>query len=376
MRILLIIDHLGRGGAQRQMVSLAEGIANRGHQVELFLYHPSIQHLRSILEKSGVRVHIYNKTRRFSLLPSVQIARLLKSNSYDAMIAFLNTPSFYAEIAALAAKNTVPLIVSQRSSFTTSHIPASAKLRFLLHRTADHITVNSHHHREHLIQLFPWLINRTTTIYNGVDLSLFYPRDKTIRNSVPETQFLVLSNVREMKNAYGLAQALVRLAKQNRSNLPAIHWAGRFLDTDFAKKEVARTDALLERAGIAHHWTWLGPRDDVPSLIRKYDALIHPSFYEGLPNAICEALASGLPILASDTGDHPILVGGDERGFLFDPLDISAIAETLLQFMRLPAAQRSQMGIKSRQFAERNLSQDRYVTEYIRLVNQLKAARI
>jgi len=49
----------------------------------------------------------------------------------------------------------------------------------------------------------------------------------------------------------------------------------------------------------------------------EHDAFVHPSFYEGMPNVVCEALAAGLPVLVSDVCDHPLLVEKGVQGFLF-----------------------------------------------------------
>src|SRR5690606_21739605 len=99
-------------------------------------------------------------------------------------------------------------------------------------------------------------------------------------------------------------------------------------DDEAAKAEV---DAALAAEGVADRWRWLGRREDVPELMRAHDALVHPAFFEGLPNAVCEALASGLPVLASRVCDHPRLVGED-RGLLFDPGSPEDIAAALERF--------------------------------------------
>jgi glycosyltransferase involved in cell wall biosynthesis len=98
--------------------------------------------------------------------------------------------------------------------------------------------------------------------------------------------------------------------------------------------------------------------------MRSYDALIHPSYLEGLPNAVCEAMASGLPILVSNTLDHPLMVQDGVSGFLFDPFAAESIAESLFRFSSLPPAARRQMGLAARSYAERELALATYVDHY------------
>jgi glycosyltransferase involved in cell wall biosynthesis len=115
----------------------------------------------------------------------------------------------------------------------------------------------------------------------------------------------------------------------------------------------------------------LGERTDVPELLSNHHALILGSFYEGLPNAICEALASGRPVLASDIGDHPILIQNNKTGFLFDPNKPEDIAECIYKFTQLSQKELTAMGHKARQFAEKHLSTDVGVTAYENLFKQL-----
>jgi glycosyltransferase involved in cell wall biosynthesis len=105
----------------------------------------------------------------------------------------------------------------------------------------------------------------------------------------------------------------------------------------------------------------------------EYDALVHPSFIEGLPNAICEALACGLPILAGDVCDHALLVEHNVNGYLFDPGLSESIAESLVAFAELSPGSRQRMGIASRRLAEEKLGVNRLVDEYETLAMQLTA---
>jgi glycosyltransferase involved in cell wall biosynthesis len=101
---------------------------------------------------------------------------------------------------------------------------------------------------------------------------------------------------------------------------------------------------------------------------QDYDALVHPSFKEGLPNAICEALAAGLPVLAGDVCDHPLLIQDGINGWLFDPGDPQSIADALLNFSRQSDTERVEMSTEARRTAETSLSMDMLVDEYVRVL--------
>src|SRR5262249_31401161 len=116
---------------------------------------------------------------------------------------------------------------------------------------------------------------------------------------------------------------------------------------------------------------WLGVQSDIPGLLRRHDALIHPSWYEGLPNAVCEALATGLPVLASAICDHPILVKDGERGMLFDPASPAAIAAAIARFAALNVDDRRRYARNARAFAVENLDAEQMITRYEQLLARL-----
>lgn len=367
MRLLFCIDHFGSGGAQRQLVTLALGLHGRGHDIEFFVYHPRFRHFAPMIEASRMRVHAFDKARKYSLrVPSV-LARLVRTGEYDAVLSFLPTPSVYAELASVLVRHT-PLVVSERFMYTS--LTRMDRLLQQLHRLASHITVNSHHQRERMTRLFPWMATKITTIYNGVDLDVFAPEPGRVGSSWSQAadptsgpRLLAVGSTARKKNALGLVGALVAL-RERREILPTVAWAGRWTassDDARAKQEV---DEALVANGLVKQWTWLGEREDIPELMRQADALVHPAFFEGLPNAVCEALACGLPVLVSDVCDHPRLVTDGDNGFLFDPHDTQSIADAVVRFTRLQAFDRVRMGTRGRGFAVRELSLDRYVEDY------------
>ncbi len=365
MRVLCAIDCLGSGGAQRQMVNLALGLTRRGHAVEFFVYHPEYQHFAPLLHEGGIAIHFRAKRRRFSITPLLELRRLIVAHRYDAMLAFLPTPSLYAELAHIGLRG-VPLIVSERFMYTKEPLPASMWVLQQAHRLAHHITVNSHHQRERMERMFPWMRGRLTTIYNGFDLGNFAPQWSSKRDS-DALELLVLSSVVPKKNAVGLIRALARY-RELYGGTCVVRWAGRVDGHRLAQEELAAADRLLVKLGLRSQWEWLGERTDIPELLASHDALIHPSFYEGLPNAICEALACGRPVLASAVCDHPRLVQEGVTGFLFNPMSTDDIARAIHQYHLLPVEERLWMGRRARQYAERELSLDRLSGQYEELL--------
>ena len=103
-RILLVIDCLGSGGAQRQLVSIAKQMVQRGHQVDLFSYFPELNHFERDVKAAGVKVFYSKKTHRFSIKPVFQLASLISKHRYTGILAFLRNPAVYMEWGYLLAR--------------------------------------------------------------------------------------------------------------------------------------------------------------------------------------------------------------------------------------------------------------------------------
>ena len=107
-------------------------------------------------------------------------------------------------------------------------------------------------------------------------------------------------------------------------------------------------------------------RGDVPALLRGFDYFVLPSLGEGISNTILEAMATGLPVIATDVGGNAELVQPGETGALVPAADPEALARQILVYARNPNAARA-AGRAGRARAERLFSLDAMVTRYKRL---------
>ena len=302
MKLLLIIDHFGSGGAQRQMVELACGLKRRGHAVEMFVYHPQRDFFRKSLEDHQIVIHEPLGGRGLSIGVIKRLAALMHRGRFDVSVSFLPTANIFAELASLVAPRT-KLVVSERTSFHDDKSAVGALLRRLLHLLSDWVVANSETQAAWL-RTRPWLKNRVSCVYNGVDLRRFQPVE-WVRIPGRAVRLLGVGRIGPEKNLVNLITALARFDERF-GHVPEIGWAGDRDSSRAGRRYCERIDALLSKLpNVRRSWSWLGLQSDIPALLREYDALIHPSLYEGLPNAVCEALAMGVPVLASNVCDHP-----------------------------------------------------------------------
>jgi sugar transferase (PEP-CTERM/EpsH1 system associated) len=221
---------------------------------------------------------------------------------------------------------------------------------------------------------------RVEQIYNGVDLGRFLgagPGDDTYADAGPadwpwtDPDLFVIGSVgrmEEVKNQELLARAFVRLAQ----HLGPAQPCRLVLVGDGSCK--ARVQAVLREAGLEHA-AWLpGNRHDVPALMRRMDLFVLPSLAEGISNTILEAMACGLPVVATAVGGNPELVRDGATGALVPSGDTAALADALARY----AGQRElarRHGQEGRRLAENRFSLDAMAAAYAQLYDRLLQQR-
>jgi sugar transferase (PEP-CTERM/EpsH1 system associated) len=217
---------------------------------------------------------------------------------------------------------------------------------------------------------------RVAQIYNGVDIQRFSPAD-TGRRPIAGCPFQdpdcwIVGHVGRMevvKDQLTLALAFVRALQIQ----PALSRRLRLvmIGEGRLRQEAQR---LLVRAGVAH-LAWLpGERDDIPAVLRGFDCFVLPSRGEGISNTILEAMATGLPVIATDVGGNVELVDAGTTGELIGPGDPESLAVKVLEYAANP--EKAQIsGMAGRERVEKLFSLDVMVRRYADLYDEnLRAA--
>jgi glycosyltransferase involved in cell wall biosynthesis len=364
-KFLFVIDNLSTGGAQRQMVNLAVGLKKRGYQIELFCYAAG-DLLAQPLYEHEIPIHWQIKPSRYSPDVVFQLVNLIRKGRYDLLLAFQTTPNFYIIISALlSGKWKTPIIVSERICDYPGWVSRQEILIRNLYRCSTFVVTNSHNQRFQLAKQYPFLTNRLRTIYNGYDLQFFYPPQNEPENNPP--RILVIASVSYFKNGICLVRALKRL-RDEYGLLVHVDWVGQREVTGHRLDALREMEREIQEYHLEDQWHWLGQRTDIVQQLHQHEVLVHPSYVEGLPNVVCEALACGRPVIVSNALDHPNLVQDGISGFLFDWRSPEQLAKKIKAILEMPVEQRHEMGRNGRTFAEQHLGLDRYVSEFEELI--------
>lgn len=367
-KVVLLIDGLGSGGAQTQLITLAYELSARKVKVVIVCYHDESFSDQRIHELGLKRIVIPRGHGIFSkaLFPW-RLRRFFSEFRPSAVIAYLEGPSFYAEMASLFFRD-YQLIVSER--FMTDERPSFRhRFLYLCHLIADHLVVNSQHQTFSALRSFPWIRGRVTTIFNGYP-KVSYDMIGGRRGGVSsEVRFLVVSSLAAKKNPLNLIRAL-GLLHQKYPNVSCV-WVGRYRGVDISREvDSEMYDQCMGevfRLGLSEVIEFVGEQSDMARFYTSAEWLIHPSYKEGFPNVICEALGYGLPVLASRVGDHSFLVSEHERGFLFAPESPEAIYLAMEAAMHCDTESYTRMSRNCAAFFEEELSSDRLAAAYMDL---------
>ena len=360
--VLHVITGLDRGGAERTLLRILEAESGSGQDPRHVVVSLSAQGaFADAFRTTGARIHELGM-RAGVPAPAGwwRLVRIMRRERPDLVLAWLYHAQLLATLAWPLARRP-RLIWNLRG---TPHDPAGRSRRNrlvvgLLARSSRlpwAVAANSHRGQQAHAEL-GFHPRRWLHLPNGIDTDRWRPQCED-RAAVREawgvdeaTRILVMvARAAPQKDHATLLAALTRLATDNE---PADRAAGRH---PWHALLVGRdTDELALPAMLEDRVTALGDRSDVAWLLRGSDVAVLSSAYgEGLPNAVAEAMATGLPPVVTDVGDAGVLVG--DTGTVVAPRDPAALAVALDGALRLPAADLAAQGRAARSRIETRYS--------------------
>ena len=364
MRVLFLIDTLNTGGAQRQMVNLAAGLSDK-YEIHLLVY-TQINYFREKINGSKLILHeLTQSNKKINYKIITKIIKLNKELKFNVICTFLFTPGLYTSIASMFIPN-IKVVLSERT-FEGMVSTFNKVVSRQFYRFADKIVTNSMHQAKVLRS--KKYSHKIVYIPNGVSLNEFYPKENKEYKSKP-LRVIAIGRVSKLKNTHTIIHCMKELRKRSIN----IHttWLGAQYEwvegqTDYFEE----CKTLLKKFNLNEQWNWISQSNEVNRILREHDLMIHASFGEGFPNVICEGLASGLPVIASNVFDHPQIVNEGENGYLFHPDNPNELSYKIEKYLQLDIGSKKEMGLKARDTAELNFSNKRLRDNYENLFKSL-----
>ncbi len=362
MRVLHIIEGLPRAGAENQLVRLCCRLARDR-------FEPGICSIRiggpheTTLRAAGVPVWIVPKHGPCDPLLLARLARRIRRFRPQIVHTWLFTANTFGRAAAALCR--VPCIIGSER--------AAEKWKSLRHRLADRrlarcsaaIITNAEATRRYCIEHSGLPAEKITVVYNGIDVAAFdRVSERGPAAPLPATERMMIGTVARLEEQKGLPFLLRAFAALQRPDI------GLWIIGDGSRRR--DLEAQAAELGLAPQSIFLGSRTDVPALLHQLDIFALPSLWEGMPNAVMEAMAAAKPVVATAVDGTPELVVDGTTGILVPPSDADGLRNALEQLLRDPD-QRRRLGQAGRARIASEFTDERMVARMESLYEDLLA---
>lgn len=324
------------GGAESSIAALIRHLRRTAPalHVEVMTLH-QVGVLGKELQEEQIPLCSFNVRYKYDLRTVLRLVRLVQNREYDVVHTHLFPASYVAALASIFAHRpkwifTEHNVWNKRRNYGVFRIIEKVVYsRFL------RVIAVSHFVEQSLLAWMPYLRPKLLTIPNGVVVPELAPK-KCLPSNRP-LRFLFVGRLEYVKGLDLLLEALGEL-----------HHCRFELWIAGDGRERERLQQLAAQYGLSHHVSFLGLRRDIPALMQTTDCLVLPSRWEGLPVAILEAMASGLPVMATAVGGVPEVIEDGVNGYLVASEDVVALRQRLQAIMAAPQAL-SIMGERARE---------------------------
>lgn len=325
------------------------------------------------LREAGIPVHVL--PRRGRLDPGFLWAfrRWVLETSPDLIHAFQLFPALWGVLVqrTLPQRRRPIYVAAERSALLRT--PANELAQRIVYRGADAVTANSACVAEEIKARLGVSAARVHYLPNGIDLADWdarAARPAPIAREPGCLHLALVGGLRREKNHGLLLEALTRLAPPLRAATRVWMVGGETGGSEYA----AFVRAAIVRRGLEDVVRLVPETPEIPALLRVADAVVLPSLFEGFPNVLLEAMASGLPAVATAVGDVPGLIEEGVTGFLVPSGDAAALALALERLHALGPEARRAMGRAARAQVEARHRLEDVAARHLALYESLLSA--
>ncbi len=366
MRILFVNSARPLGGGVTAARELAGGLAERGHDMTVVVRAGGALEHR-LKADPLVQIRPLGLGAELNLVRAVQLAGVIHRVRPDVLLADRRKDIKFSVAARALTPHGRRLPIIHRHG-APSVLRNSVTYRILWQRV-QRVVVNSRAMQAGLLRTTPWLeAVGIRVIHNGKDPDEFRPlpevRDRMRAEfHLPRDAFVVCYHgiLQPRKNVDVLLEALAELGGE-----AGVH---ALIVGDGPAQAALRETAAAR--GIEARFT--GTRSDIADVLAAADAGVHLSSAEGFSNAVIEAMACGLPVIASRASSHPEQIGDGVHGLLVTPGDAREVAGAIRR-LRDDAGERRRLAAGARQRAVRDFSLAGMVEAYERVFDEVRDA--
>ena len=299
-RLLCIISSLNTGGAETFLMKMYRALPPEEYQLDFIVSENDGFYTQEVLDRGG-RIFFVPTRTKHPIAAFRQIGKIVKENGYQHVLKLGDSPLQVVDLLATKTGGAKHLVL--RSCNAPTHLSAKRKaidafFRPILNRTATVKIAPSDLAAAYTFGQTAYDRGEVTLLNNGVDLNVFRfdpEARQAIRAEFGLEDKLVVGHIgrfNQQKNHMFLLDIFNEIRKRNENAVLLLVGKGE-LEADIRRK--------IDCLGIADKVIFTGVRSDVPALLSAMDVFVFPSFFEGMPNTVIEAQATGLPCVIADT---------------------------------------------------------------------------
>ena len=335
MRVLQLIDSLPLAGAEVLVKDVAPRLRNRGIECEVAVLRRLHSPLESTLLDAGVPLHSTGVRNLYSPRQVKPLAKLIRQ--FDVVHVHLFPAQLWAVLGVARLSKPIPLVTTEHSTSNSRRRWWLRSFDAWLYRHYLAIACNSEATAKDLIRWCPSAEPKVRVVQNGIPLNDFetaQPDESGVPSNV--TRLVFVGRFEVPKDHVTILRAL--------AIVPKVHL---MLVGDGTLR--SSIEKLARSLGVTERVSFLGRRQDVARILKASDIYVHSATFDGFGIAACEAMAAGLPVIASDVPGLADIVRG--AGVLFPVGDDAALAREIQELVASPERRR-EMSNASRKRAQ------------------------
>jgi glycosyltransferase involved in cell wall biosynthesis len=358
--IAQIVLSLNFGGLEYLAIDLSDQLEKRGIHSHIISLTNGV--LIDEANQRGIETMALDKKEGFQLSTVFRIRKILKDRGVNLVHTHNLSPLVHGTLAA--ALTGTPTV-------NTRHGPDPQSTYGFIWNMNDTIVAVSDHARRELVKYNHVNPEKIRVILNGIDLSPYSTPDPTTNLlraefQIPSDTKIVgnFSRLEPEKDHKTLLRAF-RILMDRGVNARLVIAGGGKLESELKQ--------LTEDLNLTRDVHFLGFRKGIPDLLRCLDLYVVSSTLEGLSLSLLQAMAAGLPVVATNTGGNPEVVVEGETGYIVECGDPAALATAVVRVLDPEVGE--PMGRKAKDNAHRLFGLDRMVESYVSLYEEVLAKR-
>jgi glycosyltransferase involved in cell wall biosynthesis len=361
MRVLHIISSSGMYGAEAVILNLLRTLQDGPHSGSLGVFHnssnPNLQLYEAALAQ-GFDTRLIPCNGQMDRGTLGAIRNLVAETGADVVHAHGYKPDIYLYLALRGQR--VPLVSTCHTWYDTDRIVTFyGKLDRMVLRKYARVVAVSNEVKQRLLNAGV-RGEKIRIVRNGIDLRPFDGAVPSLRHDEPALLVGLIGRLAWEKGVDFFLLAAARVLTEFPSAKFVVVGEGP------DREKLERT---IDELKIRDCVSMLGRRDDMPAVYASLDIMVSSSRQEGLPMAILEGMASGLPLVATAVGEVPAVVQDGVTGLLVPPENVEQLASGILELLR-HADKRKRFGAAARMLIENEYSAARMTDEYLRVYEE------